>query len=324
MRKLFTRRFCLVWLALGILLVLVLSLTIPPLRTIANDFLSLFRTQPEKAPQLDLSAVSDINSFGNAGLTITQLLSERLEVTKQGEIRQGISPAEASALAGIPIRLPALAEGEPEISTQPGYHVEFVVNLPRLRFLLGEAGLENVSLPDALDGAVITADIPVSVKALYGGQPEVPVGSSSPTKSPSDVCWSGEGSDDPDDSIRGQRWGPECIALAQFARPTIETPAGVDLTPISKAFLRFAGVPADGVEALSQVLDWSVMLVIPIPNYTTYRTVTVDGVPGVLALQYATIDVSPFLLIWEKDGVVYSLEGYGNMAIAQAIANSLK
>jgi len=52
--------------------------------------------------------------------------------------------------------------------------------------------------------------------------------------------------------------------------------------------------------------------------------VTVDGVPGVLALQYATIDVSPFLLIWEKDGVVYSLEGYGNMAIAQAIANSLK
>jgi hypothetical protein len=152
----------------------------------------------------------------------------------------------------------------------------------------------------------------------------VPVGSSSPTKSPSDVCWPGEGSDDPDDSIRGQRWGPECIALAQFARPTIETPAGVDLTPISKAFLRFAGVPADGVEALSQVLDWAVMLVIPIPNYTTYRTVTVDGVPGVLALQYATIDVSPFLLIWEKDGVVYSLEGYGNMAIAQAIANSLK
>ena len=324
MRKLFTRRFCLVWLALGILLVLVLSLTIPPLRTIANDFLGLFRTQPEKAPQLDLSAVSNINSFGNAGLTITQLLSERLEVTKQGEIRQGLSPAEASVLAGILVRLPDLAEGEPEITTQPGYYVEFVVNLPRLRFLLGEAGLENVTLPDDLDGAVITADIPVSVKALYGGQPEASGDSSSSTKSPSDVCWPGEGSDDPDDRIRGQRWSPECVALAQFARPIIETPAGLDLTSISKAFLRFAGVPADGVEALSQVLDWSVMLVIPIPSYKTYQAVTVDGVPGVLALQYTTMDVSPFLLIWEKDGVVYSLEGYGNAAIALAIANSLK
>jgi hypothetical protein len=76
--------------------------------------------------------------------------------------------AEASASAGIPVRLPTSAEGELKLEVQPGAKASFKVDLPKMRALLKDIGRDDLQLPDAIDGAQVTMDLPTAVLASYG------------------------------------------------------------------------------------------------------------------------------------------------------------
>ena len=63
---------------------------------------------------------------------------------------------------------------------------------------------------------------------------------------------------------------------------------------------------------------------VPIPkNAATYEQVEVDGVTGTL-IQRPSDDAAQYVLIWVKDGIVYSIGGLGtNSQKAIDMANSL-
>ena len=71
-------------------------------------------------------------------------------------------------------------------------------------------------------------------------------------------------------------------------------------------------------------MDWTSTLVVPIPkNAATYQQLAVDGVTGSL-IQRPSDDAPEFLLLWVKDGIVYSIGGLGaNSQQAIDMANSL-
>jgi hypothetical protein len=51
-------------------------------------------------------------------------------------------------------------------------------------------------------------------------------------------------------------------------------------------------------------VDWTTTFVIPIPRYgVEYQEIAVDGVTGVLIENYDA------MLLWVKDGVIYSING---------------
>jgi hypothetical protein len=123
---------------------------------------------------------------------------------------------------------------------------------------------------------------------------------------------------DPDE---GGSWCTDCTVLVQLASPTIETPPGIDLAAIGKAYLRLTGMTAAEADSFSQTVDWSTTLVIPVPSFAT--RVSVDGVNGILIQQNPEYAVQ-YMLIWAKNGIVYALNGYGSRETALEVANSLK
>jgi len=84
------------------------------------------------------------------------------------------------------------------------------------------------------------------------------------------------------------------------------------------------GMTEEEAAQFSQNVDWTTTLVIPIPRYaTTYREMPVDGVTGTLIVEDLENNDSQYLLIWVKDGILYSLTGPGDGSSAVRIADTL-
>lgn len=301
-KKLFVPRLRLVWAVLALIAILAASLSLPPVRAFANNILGLFRVQQVSVVPFDPLNLPENFSIDQPG--ITQLFADNLKIETLGNAQDVTTPAEASSLVGIPVRLPTSLSGIPRLSVQPGTKLSFKVDLPRIQAILSDAGFKDIQLPEALDGSTVNAELPMIVTAMYGDfQPA-----------------SAQSGQDPDTR---DGWCPNCVVLVQLASPTIETPEGVDLTAIGKAYLRLTGMTDAEADTFSQTVDWSTTLVIPVPNFTSHETVSVDGVNGVLIQQNPDYS-SQYMLIWVKDGIVYGLTGYGDRQTAVDIANSLK
>jgi hypothetical protein len=303
--KIFGRRYQPAWAALGAIVILAaLLLAFPPVRALAIDFLGLFRVQHiAVVPFNPANLPKDVEGSSRR---IEQLLSDQVQVEKLGEPQQVTSAGEASALAGIPVRLPAALEGTPRLSFQPGSHMTLDVDLPRVRALLAEIGRSDISLPDELDGATVTADVPPSVTAAYG---ECDFGEESAQQAASD----------PDRPLR------KCTVLVQLTSPTVSAPPGLDIAQLGEAFLQVLGMTPEEAHRFSQTVDWSTTLVVPIPQYgrTSYHDVQVDGVTGALIQQVFEEGNAQYMLMWVKGDILYAIAGPGDGEAAVEIANSL-
>ena len=303
-KKLFAPRFRPLWATLAVVLILVVALGLPPVRAFANDLLGLFRVEQVSAVPFDPLNLPENFSFDQQ--SITQLMAENLEYELVGKAQEVATTAEASSLAGIPVRLPAssLVVGTPKLSIEPGVKMSFKVDLERIQSILSEAGFGDIEFPEELDGTTVKAELPMIVTTVY-----------------SNIIKSKVATDQDPDAEGG--WCPNCTVLVQLASPTLETAEGVDLTAIGKAYLRLTGMSDAEADSFSQTVDWATTLVIPVPNFASRETVSVDGVEGILILQSPDSD-RQYMLIWAKGGIVYALTGYGTKTKALEIANSLK
>ena len=118
-----------------------------------------------------------------------------------------------------------------------------------------------------------------------------------------------------------QRW-TDGLLLLQAASPTVEYPAEVaNPTLLAEAFLRVLGLDAAEAQRLAQEIDWTSTLLLPLPaNLVSFQEISVDGVSG-LALQNLEGTVSA--LIWQKNGVLYLLQGNTSFTQLAVLAASL-
>ena len=304
--KIFARPYRTAWIVLGLVAILAIALAFPSVRAVANSFLGLFRVQQIALVQVD---PGNLPNQLESSKQFESLFTEDFQVEELGEPRQVADAAEASAAAGIPVRLPASLEGEQNLEVQPGAKASFKVDLPKMRALLKDIGRDDLQLPDAIDGAQVTMELPTAVLASYG-------------KCEMTTQEAREAGFDPDNP---ESPFVDCTRLVQLASPSINAPEGLDLARLGEVFLQLLGMNPDEAARFSQTVDWTTTLVVPVPRYeTSYQEVSVDGVQGWFIEEAYSRSDEKYMLIWIKDGVVYALSGPGDQASALAIAGSLK
>ncbi len=172
-----------------------------------------------------------------------------------------------------------------------------------------EAGRGDLVLPEAVDGAEISVEIPASVSIAFGNCP--------PPSS------DGDGFDMNSHGSPGRLYA-DCVILAEIPSPVVSAPASLNVAQLAQIALEFSGMSSDEAAAFTDTVDWTSTLVVPIPkNAASYKQVAVDGVTGTF-IERPADDAPQFALLWVKDGIIYTIGGLGsNSQQALDLANSL-
>jgi hypothetical protein len=119
-----------------------------------------------------------------------------------------------------------------------------------------------------------------------------------------------------------QQWD-DGIWLVQTAVPLVEYPAEIgDPQALAQAFLQVLGLDEAEAERLAREIDWTGTLLLPLPaDAVSFREIRVDGVSG-LALQ--SLDGGSTALVWQKEGVIYLLQGEQSPETLQALAETME
>lgn len=111
-----------------------------------------------------------------------------------------------------------------------------------------------------------------------------------------------------------QQW--EDVHFLQSESPLVEYPEGLDTAVLGQALLEILGLDKEEAARLSQEIDWTSTLLLPIPqDIASYHEVTVDGVSG---MAVSELDGRSATIIWQKDGIIYSL--FGNRSAEELLA----
>ncbi len=290
--------------AIAVLLLAVI-VAVPATRALADQVLNLFRVEQVTVVPIDFTGMKQLNGNGPLGQQLSELVSSSITVKqKPGTPVPASNAADASQKAGFAVRLPQNTPFS-RLTVQDAAAFDIKVNRAKAQALLNEAGRSDLVLPKDIDGAVISVTVPASVRADFGTCPDPAAAENSMRGS-------------------GSRDFPDCVILAEIPSPTVDAPANVDVAQLAQIGLEFTGMTPEQAAAYTKTIDWTSTLVVPIPkNAATYEQVTVDGVAGTL-IQRPTDDAADFVLIWIKNGIVYSIGGLGsNSQRALEIANSL-
>ena len=291
--------------ASALVLILAFVLAFPSTRALAGELLKLFRIQQVAVVSIDFTGLEQLTGDGVLGNQFTDLISNSMNITKEpGEPAQAADAAQASQLAGFNVRLPqSMTPSQIYIMDVAAFSI--TVDRDKAQALLDEAGRGDLVLPESVDGAEISVNIPSAVSVAYGACPKPEADTS---------------------EAEGQQRYPDCVILAQIPSPSVNAPADLDITQLAQIGLEFTGMSAEEAAAFTSTVDWTSTLVVPIPsNAATYEQVSVDGVTGTLIQRRSREgEPSTFALFWVKDGIIYAISGRGsNSGQAIEMANSL-
>ena len=293
-------------------LVLTIILAFPATRALAGELLSLFRIQRVTVVPIDFTGMQQLE--GVVGHDISQLVSNSITMKKEpGEPVNATSAEEASQLAGFNVRAPQ-GQTPSRISVMSGAAFAFTIDRAKAQALLDEAGRSDLVLPEEVDGADVSVNIPSSVSIAFGTCPEPSNEGEVEREMERETTTSGSPG----------RIYKDCIILAQIPSPEVSAPASLDIAKIAQLGLEFTGMTAEEAAEFTSTVDWTSTLIVPIPkNAASYQQVTVDGVTGTL-IERPSDDAPQFALFWVKDGIIYTIGGLGNNTQkALELANSL-
>jgi hypothetical protein len=293
----------------AVVLILALILAFPGTRALAGELLNLFRVQQVTVIPVDFTGLEQLTGDGALGSQFSKLISNSMDMSQEpGDPIQAADAAQASQLAGFNVRVPQ-GSTPSQIYVTDAAAFTMTIDRAKAQALLDEAGRSDLVLPQSVDGAEISVNIPSAVSVSFGTCPKPEADSSE--------------ADNEQNPIRRY---PDCVILAQIPSPNVSAPADLDVNQLAQIGLEFTGMSAEEAASFTSTVDWTSTLVVPIPsNSATYEQVTVDGVTGTL-IQRPSREGEPttFALLWVKDGIIYAISGRGaNSEQAIEMANSL-
>ena len=300
-----------IWLVLIVVLVAAGSLSIPALRNVALKSLQSLRMQKVQAVNADFSPYVDANANPTLHQMVTQMISDKVQVEVNEEDHPVTDMAGARQLAGFDVLLLSARKDPPKMVVGGSHKIDVVVDRSRLQAIATEAGHPDLVLPQSLDGATVGVQVPRSVQLQYGNCPTAANASqvvadniTGPT--PTTTQYS------------------DCVRLREGPTPIVNMPSSLDVGGLAQIGLETAGMtPAQASDFLHTV-DWKAVLTLSVPrSLRSYQTVKVDGTDGTL-LSMAGRRGPGYALIWTKNGIVYSLTGFGDSSQAVGLADSLK
>jgi hypothetical protein len=305
--RLFSARLRPAWASAAMLMALVACFSFAPARSWVQHLLAMLRVQKIAVVPVDTQALQGLQGGNQTSKMIGQFISDNIVVTMHSDQPQiAANAAQASQLAGIRVRLLGSRTDAPKISVQGEQGFQMTLNRDRLQSILEEFGRSDLQLPSTIDGALIAVHIPKAVTTVYGQCPQPRKDDSQKPPKASDLAG--------------------CVMLAQLPSPTVSVPPELNIQQLAILALQAAGMTAQDAQAFCETVDWSSTLVLPIPRDAgSYETTNVDGVEGTLITTRGYSRGMPgYSLLWVKNGIIYSLTGFGSADQAVPLADSLE
>jgi hypothetical protein len=296
----------LLWVAGIVVVVVAVGLSVPPGRSLARRFFDSLRVQKVQAVNVNLSNFVGPDANPTLQQMVSQMISDKVDVTVNEKEQPAADGKSASRLAGFPVQLLGKRQDEPHLIVAGRHAFNLTVDRTRLQAIVKEAGRPDLVLPQSIDGAVVAVQIPRTVRAQYGTCPgPVSAAANIATPPPSSTQYS------------------DCVILNEGPSPAVNVPAGLNVEQLAQIGLELAGMSPSQAHQFLQTVDWKSTLGVPIPRFMrSYEVVKVGGVNGTL-LDMAGRRGPSYALIWAKKGMVYSLTGFGDSSGALSLADSL-
>jgi hypothetical protein len=300
-----------VWLILIVVALVAGSLGIPAVRNLGLKSLQSLRMQKVQAVNADFSPYIDASSNPSLHQMVTQMISDKVKVEVNEEDHPATDAASARQMAGFDVRLLGVRKDAPTMVVGGAHRIEVAVDRARLQAIATEAGHSELVLPQSIDGAIVAVQVPRSVQLQYGTCP-------GPANASQVVA----------DNITGPTptttQFSDCVRLREGPAPIVNMPGGLDVGGLAQIGLETAGMTPTQAKDFLHTIDWKATLTLSVPrSLRAYQVVRVNGTDGTL-LSMAGRRGPGYALIWTKDGIVYSLTGFGDSSQAVGLADSLK
>lgn len=296
-----------VWPVVAVAVIIAVWASFAPTRHLTQRFFGSLREQKVQAVNVDLSNLVGPNANPALHQMITEMISDKVKVTVNEKTQPATDAAAASRLAGFHVQLLSARKDAPELVVAGQHAFDLTVDRARMQEILKEAGRSDLLLPEPIDGATVAVTIPRSVMARYGtcpGQPSATANVATP----------------PPNTLQFD----DCVRLREGPSPQVNVPQGLDFEKLAEIALQVAGMTPSQAQQFLQTVNWQSTLGVSIPRFMrSYQVVKVNGVQGTL-LNMAGRRGPTYTLVWAKNGMVYSLTGYGDSSNAITLADSLK
>jgi hypothetical protein len=238
---------------------------------------------------------------------VSGMLAESVSANPDEPDRPAATARAAGSLAGFAPALLAARRDAATLTVLGALDVAVSVSRSRLATILREAG-EPADLPSSLDGATLRVHDGRRVRAQYGHCP-LPIAN----------------------TLQNQLQGPppttpenaDCVVLVQGPVTSVAAPESLALPRLVTIALELSGMSPAQAQAFHERLDWQTVLGVSIPRFLrSYDTVAVSGAPGIL-LNAAGRRGPSYELLWVRNGMAYTLTGYGSAADALPLAVSV-
>jgi hypothetical protein len=296
---------------LVVLVIVVGALSIPAVRNAGLKSLQSLRMQKVQAVNADFSPYVDANANPTLHQMVTQMISDKVQVEVNEDDHPVADVTAARQMAGFDVHLLSTRKDTPQIVVGGTHKIAVIVDRSRLQAIATEAGHPELVLPQSLDGATMGVQVPRSVQLQYGTCP-------GPANASQVVA----------DNITGPTptttQFSDCVRLREGPNPIVNMPSGLDVSGLAQIGLETAGMTPSQASDFLHTVDWKATLTLSVPrSLRSYQVVKVDGTNGTL-LSMAGRRGPGYALIWTKDGIVYSLTGFGDSSQAVGLADSLK
>lgn len=289
-----------VWVASIVFALVVLCLTFPAVRGLAQRFLETLRVERIQPVSLDTSILEGDRTLQQM---IELMVSDKVVVTVDEKEKRVRDVAEAGQLAGFKVQLLNGRTDAPQLTVEGQHAFNMTVDRARLQDIFNQAGRPDLVLPASVDGAMVAVEIPRAVQVQYGSCPQR---DDAAEKDPREV-----------------RHFNNCVVLLEGPSPLVSVPSDLNIEQLAEIGLQLAGMSSGQAKEFCQTINWKSTLVLPLPRYVqSYDVVDVNGVQGTL-IHHSRNQGPHYALIWVRSGMVYSLIGFGDPGEAVALANSL-
>jgi len=289
-----------VWVAGIVTLLLAVFLTFPAARGLAQRLLETLRVEKVQPVSLDTSLLEGNRTVQQM---IEKMVSDKVVVTMDEKEQPVGNVADANQLAGFKVLLLNGRTDSPQLTIEGQHAINMTVDRARLQDIFNQAGRPDLVLPPSVDGAMVAVQVPRAVRAQYGSCPQR------------------NGAAEKDS--REARDFNNCVVLLQGPSPIVSVPSDLNIEQLAEIGLQLAGMSSSQAKEFCHTINWKSTLVLPLPRYVqSYDVVDVNGVQGTL-INHPGNRGPRYALIWVKNGMVYSLIGFGDSGEAVALADSL-
>ena len=265
-------------------------LSVPAVRASVAQFVSLFRVVNVVGVPVDPNRLDRLKA---EDLQIGTIIGEHVQVVQDpGAPVPAASLADAAAAAGMTLATPQWLPDKTQVMEMAviGERVMRVTaDSRRLQQVMDALGINDLAVPDGLDGQVVNVRIPPVVMIRYDHQ-------------------------------NGRR-----TRLFQARTPQLTLPGSIDVQTLGEIGLRILGLPSAEAKQFARAIDWHTTLVVPVPpNASSFRQVEIGEHRGVM-IQHQPRNQSPTTtIVWSTSEAVFALVSIQHVSEAMAMAASVR